>query len=98
MKGEVAEQLRPLVQRFAVEKVRDALVPLIAGWNFSDWQCVASAVTRIARQQKRNARGIRATDAAPITSYAAGFARELRLCIADCVIALPLPIAGNEYP
>jgi len=48
MKGEVAEQLRQLVQRFAVEKVRDALVPLIAGWNFSDWQCVASAVTRIA--------------------------------------------------
>src|SRR5689334_16381739 len=56
MTGEVEEQLRRLVQRFGVEKVRDALVPLIAECKFSDWQCVANAVARIARQQKRNAR------------------------------------------
>jgi len=59
MTGEVEEQLRQLVQRFGVEKVRDALVPLIAECKFSDWQCVANALTRIARQQKRNARGLR---------------------------------------
>jgi hypothetical protein len=53
MTGEVEEQLRQLVQQFGVEKVRDALVPLIAKCKFSDWQCVASAVTRIARLQKR---------------------------------------------
>jgi hypothetical protein len=56
MTGEVEEQLRQLIQRFGVEKVCDALVPLIAECKFSDWQCVADAVTRIARQQKRNAR------------------------------------------
>ncbi len=59
MSGEIEEQLRQLVQRFGVEKVRDALVPLIAECKFSDWQCVAAAVTRIARQQKRNAGGLR---------------------------------------
>jgi hypothetical protein len=59
MTGEVEKQLRQLVQRFGVEKVRDALVPLIAKCKFSDWQCVANAVTRIARQQKRNARRLR---------------------------------------
>jgi len=59
MTGEVEEQLRQLVQRFGVEKVRDALVPLIAECKFNDWQCVANAVTRIARQQKRSARGLR---------------------------------------
>src|SRR5262245_16316111 len=52
MTGEVEQQLRQLVQRFGVNKVRDALVPLIAECKFSDWQCVANAVTRIARQQK----------------------------------------------
>jgi hypothetical protein len=56
---EAKEQLRQLVQRFGVEKVRDALVPLIAECKFSDWQYVADAVTRIARQQKKNARGLR---------------------------------------
>src|SRR5689334_19640741 len=59
MAGEVEEQLRQLVQRFGVEKVRDALVPLIAECTFSDWQCVANAVTRIARRHKRNARRLR---------------------------------------
>jgi len=54
MTGEAEEQLRQLIQRFGVEKVRDALVPLIAKCKFSDWQCVASAVTRIARLQKRS--------------------------------------------
>ncbi len=54
MTGEVEEQLRQLVQRFGVEKVRDALVPLIAECKFSDWQCVAAAVDRISRQQKRS--------------------------------------------
>src|SRR5215468_7974560 len=58
MTGEVEKQLRQLVQRFGIEKVRDALVPLIAECKFSDWQCVAEAVTGIARQQKRNARGL----------------------------------------
>jgi len=60
MTGEVEEQLRQLLQRFGVERVRDALVPLIAECKFSDWQCFANAVTRIAQQQKRNTRGLRA--------------------------------------
>ena len=54
MTGEVEEQLRQLVQRFGVEKVRDALVPLIAKCRFSDWQCVAMRL--IASQGSKNAR------------------------------------------
>jgi hypothetical protein len=57
--GEVEEQRRQLVQQFGVGKVRDTPVPLIAEYKSSDWQSVANAVTRIARQQKRNARGLR---------------------------------------
>jgi len=35
------------------------LIGLIAECKFGDWQWVADAVTRIARQEKRNARGLR---------------------------------------
>jgi hypothetical protein len=57
MTGEVEEQLRQLVQRFGIGKVRDALIPLIAECKFSDWQCVANAVDHIAKRQKPKIRG-----------------------------------------
>jgi hypothetical protein len=43
-------QLEQLVAKFGEEKVRQALDPLITRRKWNDWQCVANAIRRIARQ------------------------------------------------
>ena len=49
--SEIERQLKQLVAKFGEKKVREALDPLIAKCKWNDWQCVANAIRRIARQK-----------------------------------------------
>jgi hypothetical protein len=49
--GEIEEDLKNLVGRFGEKKVLEALDPLITKCKWNDWQCVANAIGRIARQK-----------------------------------------------
>jgi hypothetical protein len=49
--AEVEEDLQNLVAKFGEKKVLEALDPLITKCKWNDWQCVANAVRRIARQK-----------------------------------------------
>lgn len=51
MTGEIEHQLKQLVAKFSEQKVREALDPLITKCKWNDWQCVANAIRRIARQK-----------------------------------------------
>jgi hypothetical protein len=53
MTREIEDQLRKLVAKFGDEKVREALDPLITKCKWNDWQCVANAIRRIARENER---------------------------------------------
>lgn len=48
MTSEIERQLEELVARFGEEEVFDALTPLVTRCKWSDWQCVANAIRRIA--------------------------------------------------
>jgi hypothetical protein len=49
--GEIERQLKQLVAKFGEKKVFKALNPLVNKCNWNDWQCVANAIRRIARQK-----------------------------------------------
>jgi len=49
--ADVERQLKELVAQFGEKKVREALDPLITKCKWRDWQCVANAIRRIARQR-----------------------------------------------
>ena len=51
MTSEIEEDLKNLVTKFGEEKVLEALDPLITKCKWNDWQCVANAIRRIARQK-----------------------------------------------
>ena len=47
----IEDDLKNLVARFGEDKVLEALDPLITRCKWNDWQCVANAIRRIARQK-----------------------------------------------
>ena len=49
--AEVEDDLQNLVARFGEKKVLEALDPLVTKCKWNDWQCVASAIRRIARRK-----------------------------------------------
>jgi hypothetical protein len=49
--AEIEDDLRNLVARFGEKKVLEAVDPLVTKCKWNDWQCVATAVQRIARQK-----------------------------------------------
>jgi hypothetical protein len=49
--SEIEEDLKNLVAKFGKKKVLEALDPLVTKCKWNDWQCVANAVRRIARQK-----------------------------------------------
>ncbi|PYX98987.1 MAG: hypothetical protein DMG62_22370 [Acidobacteria bacterium] len=49
--ADVERQLKQLVAKFGEKKVREALDPLITKCKWNDWQCVANAIRRIAREK-----------------------------------------------
>ena len=51
--ADVERQLKQLVAQFGEKKVREALDPLITKCKWNDWQCVANAIRRIARQNEQ---------------------------------------------
>jgi hypothetical protein len=52
--GEIERQLKQLVAQFGEKKVFEALDPLVTKCKWNDWQCVANAIRRIARQKSGN--------------------------------------------
>ena len=53
MTGSIERQLKQLVAQFGATKVLEALDPLIAKCKWEDWQCVVSAIHRIARSPRQ---------------------------------------------
>ena len=51
MTGDIERQLKQLVAQFGGQEVLEALDPLITKCKWNDWQCVANAVRRIAREK-----------------------------------------------
>ena len=51
MTADVERQIKDLVAKFGEKKVREALEPLVTKCKWNDWQCVANAIRRIARQK-----------------------------------------------
>ena len=49
--AEIEEDLRNLVARFGEKKVLEALDPLVTRCKWNDWQCVANAIRRVARNK-----------------------------------------------
>jgi hypothetical protein len=49
--GKIERQLQQLVAQFGEKEVLDALEPLVTKCKWNDWQCVANAIRRIARQK-----------------------------------------------
>jgi hypothetical protein len=49
--GEIERQLKQLVAQFGAKEVLKALDPLVTKCKWSDWQCVANAIRRIARDK-----------------------------------------------
>ena len=49
--GDIERQLKQLVTQFGEQEVLEALAPLIMKCKWNDWQCVANAIRRIARQK-----------------------------------------------
>jgi hypothetical protein len=49
--GEIERQLKQLVVQFGEKKVLEALGPLVNRCKWNDWQCVANAIRRIARNK-----------------------------------------------
>ena len=49
--GEIEHQLKQLVAKFGEKKVREAQDPLMTKCKWKDWQGVANAIQRIARQK-----------------------------------------------
>ena len=48
---DIERQLEGLIAKFGEKRVREALDPLIAKCKWNDWQCVANAISRIAREK-----------------------------------------------
>ena len=51
MTREIEQQLEELVAELGEKKVLEALTPLVTKCKWNDWQCVANAIHRIARQK-----------------------------------------------
>jgi hypothetical protein len=51
--AEIEDDLKNLVARFGEEKVLEALGPLVTKCKWNDWQCVANAIRRVARQNEK---------------------------------------------
>ena len=51
MTREIEQQLEELVSQFGEKKVLEALDPLVSKCKWNDWQCVANAIRRIARDK-----------------------------------------------
>jgi hypothetical protein len=49
--GEIERQLQELVAQFGEKRVLEALDPLVTKCKWNDWQSVANAICRIARQK-----------------------------------------------
>jgi hypothetical protein len=49
----IEKQLAVLIKHFGVDKVRDALAPLVTRCKWNDWLCVSSAVDRLARRAEK---------------------------------------------
>lgn len=49
--ADVERQLKQLVAQFGEKQVLDALGPLITKCKWNDWQCVANAIRRLAREK-----------------------------------------------
>ena len=49
---EIEDDLQNLVTRFGEKKVLETLDPLVTKCKWNDWQCVANAIRRIARQKQ----------------------------------------------
>jgi hypothetical protein len=47
----VERQLKQLVAQFGEKQVLEALDPLVTKCKWNDWQCVANAIRRIAREK-----------------------------------------------
>src|SRR5437763_16212502 len=48
--ADIGDDLKNLVARFGEKKVLEALDPLVTKCKWNDWQCVANAIRRIARE------------------------------------------------
>ena len=55
MTAEIEHQLQKLVAEFGEQKVCEVLDPLITKCKWNDWQCVADAIRRIAREKQTSA-------------------------------------------
>ena len=51
MTREIEQQLEELVGKFGEKQVLAALDPLVTNCKWNDWQCVANAISRIARRK-----------------------------------------------
>jgi hypothetical protein len=51
MTGEIERQLQELVAQFGEKQVLEALDALVTNCKWNDWQCVANAIQRIAREK-----------------------------------------------
>ena len=51
--GEIEGQLKQLVAQFGEKNVIKALDPLVTKCKWKDWQCVANAIHRLARESER---------------------------------------------
>ena len=51
MTRDIERELEELVAKFDERKVRAALDPLVTKCKWNDWQCVANAIRRIAREK-----------------------------------------------
>jgi hypothetical protein len=49
--ADIEGDLKTLVARFGEKKVLEALDPLVTKCKWNDWQCVANAIRRIAREK-----------------------------------------------
>jgi len=50
--AEIEEDLKNLVTKFGEKKVLETLDPLVTKCKWNDWQYVANAISRIARQKQ----------------------------------------------
>jgi len=50
---EIEQRLTVLIKQFGVEKVRDALAPLVTGCKWNDWLCISNTVDRLARRAEK---------------------------------------------
>lgn len=57
---EIEQQLTALIKHFGVDKVREALAPLVTHCKWNDWLCVSNAVDRVARRAEKQRGSVKA--------------------------------------